>query len=584
MKGSEDICGCWPSVVLHMLFVLTVLTGANAQVARRTRDYVPSGQFGASVNVHLVDFDVLATTQRGRPILNLSAEDFAVLEDGRNAEIVSLSDSRTNHTDQAKASAAAPTTRAGRRVRGTDELRSLVLGFDYTSLSDRSGTPYGTQVLSRGLPDIERFVRTRSGASTQWTVVLLGLAPYAVTDWTTDPKEVARGLERVLDVVRGRKAASWALSSFVDFRSESVADAALLRRARLPSDARARGDAIESGAPLDQFLQRLAGCSQRGSASGATATSLQSFLGSVVPETAEGTLILYYAHNLQKPPKQLSADCAMAAGELQRMWRKAAETAQAAGFHVYAADLRGLDTRDQPKWGSSEWEKPGEMLSGVSVFRIQEGAFLTAHQTGGRDIQSNDWQKALQTVFADDDLRYRLTIRVPHARDGRLHELRVRLEGHPGAILRYRRAYVDLTNRDRLLAQLEGSGNVPRRGGALPIEVDAPPLWSADHENFELDVTLSTPAQRLGWVETPGGGRSAQMEFLLAVYGTDGSRLKLERTRHALTLPAGKAPPSEPVRQRYKLDVPAGRYTVVGAVYDAVDKTTGVDTIHVGPK
>jgi VWFA-related protein len=552
--------------------------------------------FGGQVSVHQLSLDVVTQNGRGRPIAGLKQSDFKVFEDGKPVEIVDF---------RAPTAAAIMTTQAGPKpptpapqAAPVAEDRYIVLGFDFQTVD--------LQTMSRALPDIRQFVDTTAGPGVHWAIVILRPEPYAVTDFTQDPSDVKAGLQTLLNLRRGISQHIWGWGSFqtASWAQQASASPAQFDTANSTTQNTADdGGAATSAGQSGQAPQRmntnadfanwLASCSAWNAAAAADAAAgTQELVRSLATADGRKSLVMFYTPE-SAPSRSLSADCVQVAQKVRSFWQQAADAANAAGFTVYASDLAGLEARSLQKFRpdqrgiavaeTTDVNQNALDLGGLSSFRIEDAAKMLAVRTGGRDIRSNRLDDVLSWINTDSEQRYRITVNIPHPHDGKVHQLEVKLSGHPAAQLHYRRAYEDLSTRQMLAKQLAASGNLPKTGGSFSCDLDVE-TTSSSRLGQSIQGTISAPADRLGFVLQPDGSQKADITALFAVYDPTGKRVHISRTPHELKVPAADADKiaGKPFRQVFRVRLPLGDFTVAGAVYNATDDTACIRSAQVG--
>lgn len=559
---------------------ILVLAASGPSHAQQTVDPVSPPVFGERVEVRLMEIDVVVESAvLGKPIAGLTKRDFLAYEDGEPREVVDV----TGGPESRKRSDTEPGVTADSVIAEPPAPRSFLLAFDFESIS--------LQELARAVPGLQRFVEENASPSIHWSVVVLGNTPYAVTDWTTESAEVVLGLDHVLELRRGVGTSVWALGSFL-----AVPDSLLpFDPASLLSPEGAayeqRNEVLEPGASLDDFRARLE--SFRTSVSSSlTAGSLDRLLYSLRAPGGDATIVLHYASQVGSASGSLNSDAILSSARGMRSWDRAAARANAAGYRIHATDLRGLnlDRLIDSGWtgaaGGGLSSRNSSLMEAVGApgalsFAVQDGATMVAVQTGGRDTQSNAWDAGLRRALEDARNHYRLTIRLHRPADGRRHRLRVALRDRPHARLRYRRSHVDLPPRQMLETQLAGSGNVPRSGGAFPLDLVFRVDAAAPGEGLLGQAALSTPLTRLGLIEQEDGSHRGSVVAYLAVYGADGQRVHLEQAERPLLVSAESIEQGTDAltfNQTFDVNLPPGSWTLTGAIYDTVDQTTSVAT------
>lgn len=555
------------------------------------------GNFGGEVSVHQLNLDVVTQDAKGHPIEGLTQKDFQVLEDGKPVDIVDFRAPSPTATAQQTAAAAAPAQQP--QPAPTPEPRYIVLGFDFQTVD--------LQTMSRALPTIQKFVDRSSGPGVHWAIVILRPEPYAVTDFSEDPSDVETGLKTLLNLRRGISQHIWGWGTFqtASWAQQASASPAQFDTSGTDNTQADAGQSTGSSqnnqspqAPQrmnsnSDFANWLANCSAWNGASAADAAAgTRELVHSLATADGRKSLVMFYTPE-QAPSRALSADCVQVAQRVRSFWQDAADAANAAGFTVYASDLGGLGARSLQQFrpdqrGISVAENTDVNqntldLGGLSSFRIEDAAKMLAVRTGGRDIRSNRLDDVLDWIDRDSAQRYRLTVTVPHPHDGKVHTLEVRLAGHPLAQLHYRRAYEDLSTREKLAKQLEASGNLPKTGGSFPCDLQIE-TTSSSHLGQSIQGTISAPADRLGFVLQPDGSRKADITALFAVYDPTGKRVHISRVPHELNVPAGEGSQitGQTFRQSFRVRLPLGDFTLAGAVYNATDDTACIRSGQLG--
>lgn len=587
------------SILVHSAVAILALAGALWMSNRPAE--AQQADFGAQVSVHQLNLDVVTQDAKGKPIFGLTKGDFQVQEDGKPVDIVDFrAPSPEIQTLTVAATQAPGASQTGTRMVAVPENRYIVLGFDFQTID--------LQNLARAIPEIRSFVEANSGAGVHWALVILRPEPYAVTDFSEKPADIQAGLQTLLELRRGTAARIWGWGSF---QTASYSQEASTTPAQF--DSSGSGQVIAApdeggranttpgqpgGAPNrittgSDFANYLANCSAWNGASAADAAAgTEELVRSL--STAEGrkSLVIFYAPE-ETQSNRLSADCARVAQQVRSFWQQASDAASAAGFTVYSSDVGGLGARSLQRFRpdqrgiavaeTTDVNQNPQDLGGLSSFRIEDAVKMLAVRTGGRDIRSNQLQEVLQWVNTDNQQRYRLTVSIPHPHDGQVHNLEVSLKGHPLAQLHYRRAYEDLSTRQKLERQLSASGNLPKTGGSFPCQLKVE-TTSSSHLGQSIQGTVSVPANRLGFVLQPDGSRKADVTALFAVYDVTGKRVHITRVPHELNVPAGEQDQiaGQTFRQSFRVRLPLGDFTVAGAIYNAIDDTACIRSAQIG--
>ncbi len=176
-----------------------------------------------------------------------------------------------------------------------------------------------------------------------------------------------------------------------------------------------------------------------------------------------------------------------------------------------AAGLRVLGDADAARMAPGA-SPASEQLAG---WGHQDSLFSMARETGGRAaLNGNDFSQDFAEIAGDLAESYSLGFTPAQPGDGKIHQLRVEL-ARPGARATYRASYRERTADERLEGELataliQGVSSNPL-GVALEISGAAP----AGRGQVRIALKLSVPSDRLALV--PGaGGRTGQVSIVVA--------------------------------------------------------------------
>lgn len=245
----------------------------------------------------------------------------------------------------------------------------------------------------------------------------------------------------------------------------------------------------------------------------------------------------------------------------------------------HGVTLYAIDPRGNPTGGRSSIQTrvlfSGERFS-AAVRREKDSLRTLAEETGGFAlVDSNRFRPAFERVVREQSTYYLLGYRPPRdAPDGRLHRIRIRVVDRPDVTVRARRSYVHAPLPDepgdvaaRLSALLDGP--LPQPG--LPLELTGLPLRGEDAEEQPLVV-----AARLQ--PPPDDGGALAVDLVLAFVAADEDGTVLARREVEVSLPAELrgAVRRHGLRVVSRLDLPApGRVHLRAAVADRLAGAVG---------
>jgi VWFA-related protein len=532
--------------IAALALAASTLPGAAARAQSE-----PSGTFGESVEVRVVNVDVAVTDRDGRPVDDLERVDFLLEVDGKPVEI-------SNFARVARASAPPPPVPAPPAapastsvVDESTRLRLAVWIDDLHMLPARRN-----RVLRELAPLLE--AQHAAGAD-----VLLGRfdrsfqlvrnfgasAPLADGLATLE----ARAASGVFGAAARRSAFDEIDAIFADDECERVDDmvGAALRYAQP-----LRHDSLLAINALRGAMRALAGLPGR-------------------------RALLYVADGVPLVPGQeaflyIDQLCAVqtASGAKETLVddlsRLAAE-ANAAGVTFYTLQASGL-----PVGGSAESAGPG--LDAVNAFAARANLSDPMHQlasaTGGRALlESNRLTPLIEGLARDLDSGYSLGFRpAGEGADGKQHRIDVKVR-RPGLRVRHRESFRDRMPEEvreaRLLAALRHGGGV----NALGVSLEASVARDAKGGGSVLPVRVVVPASAVLFLGAPGAAL-ARLEISLAASDESGGLSPIRTT--TVTVERAKLPASLAAAQlRFPLDLGLrkGRARLAALVRDLAAQT-----------
>jgi VWFA-related protein len=435
--------------------------------------------FVDTVEVNQVDLEVLVTDRKGRRILDLSRDDFEVLEDGRPVEITHFRAPGPPRGDGSAVEpglegASEPSTEPATGAAADGPSQHLLLFVDTLSLrlrdrrrlletlqSSLSREPASLRLM---LVTYDGRLRVRHGFDSPTAEVLASLAAIR-TGRMASPGERGRQVAELADVAAELEAAEGA--------DEYAQESARSRRdsARVELEAIAESERQEILRTLDVLRQ------------------LAFSLGGIAGRKS----ILYAGDDLTMlPASDLFAAAASAFGEesgsagigataaerldLYHDFKDLVRQANASGVSFYTLtppSRQHLGDVAQGRVGSPSFQTS---IRRDREDRIKEAVCLISHTTGGRcQAGGSDFSLLVDGALEDLDALYSLGY-VPDRRpDGEFHRIQVRLKRR-GLRVRHREGYVDRSPTDRLRERLSAA------------------LW-LDAERDELRTQLTFGAQ-----------------------------------------------------------------------------------------
>lgn len=562
----------------------SVLAEAEVQAQQRDGAEPPAATIVEELTVSVVNIDVHVTDRGGRPISNLSIDDFEVFEQGEPVEITnflsaSARDDRAWAEGDALKDANVPDeplmvalyidryrTSQGNLLRIEDDLGAF-LG----RRGDREGT--GVRfMLATGDPDLNIRV-----------------------PFTIDPAELTEALRELRSEPR-------ALA-----HDDEILRSQILREMRLTYEVCAQPPSSPNNPGCEPCVDQwpsLLGSANR------YAASMQSRSGpslSALSElvTALGGLpgpkaLIYVSDGLPQRPGadfyhylgEICPDRQSETDALERTWDDTTRFNQFSAFSnanrvtIYPVDAAGIrppssvDTSlagglgDLAGAGSgaanlSTVLVPSRRNDRVRVDNLQATLSLLADETGGRAVFNQARPaEALEEIAADFGSYYSLGYSAPL--DGRhpIRQIDVRLaKAGKGWQVRYRRSYILKSQEQRLADRLFAALKLNEQDNPLGVDVTFGEVNpAAGSPASALPVEVHIPASAVTLLPGPSGPTGALRIFLVAE-NESGERTSMRQK----TLTLGQAqlpPPEESTLVVVNVDLPPGRFDVAVGVRD----------------
>lgn len=552
-----------------LVLSLVVVSPSPAQEAEPYRE---------TVDVEVVEIDVMVTDRRGRPVRGLERDDFELTVDGRPVEISNFADFRTYGATRQSAEPDAA-------VEGPSPL-TIVLYLDVPN----------TYAQHR-----ERLLRRLEEAVEPWRRLNALFMLAALDDRMEILVPPTRDLDVVLAAAFGRSAGSArggrprgdrtrAIESLLKF-DEDCADAPFCSPCEdnwgeLMASARAfaYSESSRVAASLDglgDLVTTLAGVSGR---------KAIVHVNSGLPQRPGESVFTYLveqvcpAINSTIMRNHNDARGAMMGFNLASRFNLVSAHANANRVTIFSFDAAGIRALSGANVSSQIGRtalggrrQPSPSNHALYADNAQQGLFLLADETGGKALfNSNDAVDLLGDVAEEVSHTYSLGFPLNDRRPEQVRQVEVRLAGGKGKgkRVRYRRSFRDKTLEERLAERLLSLAYLGGEEDPLSVDVGFAPSGEVRRKLHGLIVEVAVPADSVTLLPRPDSGeRQGRLRlWLLAVDEDKGARTTVRQT--GARVGAGGVPAISGA-YRFEVDVaiPEGTYRVAVGVRD---ETTGV--------
>lgn len=533
--------------------ILTVLlAAASAALAQQQPPQPPPAQqqpplpaFTESVEVRVMDLDVVVTDSKGQSISDLTRPDFAVRVDGKPVPIDYFArvDDGTIHAPDL--STASPDRVLDVYRKGGEAFvpRHFLIYVDSGDLSPLT--------RNRALNQLRDFV-TRLGPSDTARIVLFDRRPKELTDWTTsketlmaavDSMEKGVGMSRLqnemmtlrtIDSTRSRSSRQWAARTYIDETAVELDN--------MVKDMRVQLSTLTPLPGKKAFLYVSGGLS-------------------TMPGYAMYT---YAAGNF--------GSAAFASLDTRQIGQQIADLARQANADevtFYTVDAQGLTAGG----ASASNDDPLAMRSNVSFIARQDaqsGMLELASETGGLAlINSNDFTKGFSRVYADVSSYYSIGVNLSSLPATGYQKIEVTVS-RPGTAVRYRRGYAARTHDDRARDIARAALKTSVSYSAFPVKLQVGPATKAKKQ-YDQPITVLIPAAALTFLPE-GDSSKADAEIYVGVVDETGRTSDIGKEEAAFRQPANGAVQEAALAYPITLQMRKGNSRIVVNVRD---KATG---------
>jgi VWFA-related protein len=456
------------------------------------------------INVNLVQVDAVVTDSKDKPVTDLRAEDFEILQDGKpqvitNFSFISIANGRPAAPAPRPAAVKGAPPVPPARLKAGDVRRTIAMVVDDLGLSFES-IAYLRQSL-------KKFVDQQMQPGDLVAIIRTGAGIGALQQFTADKRMLYAAIDRVKYNALGRVG-------------------------------------VASFAPLGQH-----------DGLGPAATADRNEIFSV------GTLgaIRYIVNGLHELPGRKSVVLFSENLKLfnpndgsQRVLdevRHLTDAANRASVVIYTIDPRGLQVHgltaaDDTRGMSQAQMAEVPLQRARDEFESREGLVVLAHDTGGRFFSNtNDLDGAVRAIM-EDSAGYYLIGYHPNAEtfdvktgQPKFHKVAVRLK-RPGLRVRSRSGFFGTSDRQTAPVPHTREEQISRAlaspFGAGSIHVRLTPLFSEGPKGAYLNTLLYIDAKDLKFADEPDGWHKAVIDVVAITFGDNGQAVDSSNRTYAL--------------------------------------------------
>jgi VWFA-related protein len=520
----------------------------------------PPPVFGETVEVRVVNLEVVVTDRDGLPVTGLAPEDFRLTVDGEEVPI-----------------------RYFTEVRGGDAVEGVAQAGAVAGIPDLvPGSPVGTSYLvfvddffsmARDRDRVLKSLREelgRLGPEDRMAIVAFdGNRLAMLTTWTGSTPE----LERAIQKATNRPA--YGLQRLAEKRNVDADNQ--IRRAtgggRNPLETRLEAFEIFYAERLEQQVSNVvsaAGAALRGFANPPGRKVLLMLSGGWPYDPAD-----FAANEFGRP----IVEPGIRRGE--RLYAPLVDTANQLGYTIYSIDVPGLASES---FNDAELFDPPQLADQAKGFlretNTQWSIQYIAQQTGGKALINARRMAALQTAAADTRSYYWIGF-VPtwQGNDSR-HRAKVEVR-RAGLRVRSRSSYVDMSRSTETGMAVESVLLFGGGPGVRPLAVAFGRPQKSSMNAMKVEVEIGIPLDGLTLVPS-AGGFATEVELRIAALDDRGGRSEVPVVPVRLEI-QDKPAPGQFVKYTTTLELRRTLNHVVVAVYDPVSGAIHSATADIRP-
>lgn len=568
---------------LATLILLSLFVTALGQTPKQTSAQQSDQDDVVRISTNLVQVDAVVTDKNGRPVTDLTAEDFEITEDGRSQKVTNLS--YISAEKPVTQPVRPPATVADKNIpapsvplRPEQVRRTIALVVDDLGLSFES-----TVYVRRAL---KKFVDEEMQPGDLVAIIRTGGGVGALQQFTTDKRQLYAAIERVRWNMTGRGGMSAfspiTASDDPSFGSSSSRKSSPSLKDDSASIGRANRGKNEDSNPandLDEFRSDIFAVGTLGALN---------YIVRGLREMPGRKSVLLISDGFSLFDKDLESRRIL--DSLQRL----TDLANRASVVIYTMDARGLQTMGLTAADNVQNLTPEQVETRLSgrrneLFNTQTGLIYLAKQTGGFNVRnSNDLSAGIRRVMEDQSGYYLIGYRPdestfdPRTGQRRFHKISVKVK-RPGLQVRSRSGFYGITDERAVPVrrtrdeQLIGALVSPFNSNGVNLRLTS--LFGNDPRmgSFVRSL-LYIDASQLTFTEEDGGWHKATMDVVAVTFGDNGQVIDQINRTQSMRLRGETYQNILKHGLVYFLNVPikkAGAYQLRVAVRDATSEQVG---------
>ncbi len=547
----------------------------------------PSGTFGESVDVQLINVEVWVTDRQGNPVTGLTVKDFEVREDGKKVKISNFAEVR----DPALAPTFEPTAPIEAPLEGSPpevplELEDLLRederpgeGFLAIYIDELFSAPVGREQL---VEDLRTFFSLQRVPADRILILRQDKDLRVEANFGSSLAELETALER-LEKPSPRGAQTWADEKNAFRQLQGAWERLITLGGSIPNQdpcdffpdeafrevqfhvELSRSRIQETLGYLDDTASFLAGL---------PGPKTLIYVSDGLP-TTPGTDLMSFVKHLC-PDRSVDRHQEYYQG-LNDAFRRLSRHANANRVTMYTMQASGL--RHQGSAMSADQRGVRGTVEAISRYTSEsrisarQGLFLLAEETGGRAVVNrNRFIEELEQIAEDMSGYYSLAYEPRHGGDGLEHRIDVRVdaEGYGKLRIRHRPGYRDKSLDQRMFERLESTLYLNLMANPLNVSLGAGQLKPGEKETATVPLHVWVPVEQITFLPQRGGDR-ASLKVLVLARDERNRQTAFKQEVYRLGRPP-EGPPGQRVSLVFELELEQGIHVVALGVRDEATK------------
>jgi VWFA-related protein len=539
-----------PAVVSFAFFIAPSIVGQN---------FGPLPPLTAHVEVNVVNVDVTVTDRHGKPVMDLTKDDFEIFEDGKPMTVTnfSLAEKMVQRTTAVNPGSAQQEASAAPSL----VHRKLLILIDNNYLQK--------QERDRALRTIESYLRS-SEFQGEWAVAAIGHTIVPVQQFTADKSLIAGAFQTVQHMPVNASYQEIDRSILSD-RTRKYLDLATPYDYGESMRFYSREQTYRNLMTLKYTARAVADMAQSYSADEG-----KKFMILVTGGMENNTSFTTYDKSTDRQMEQLRLEMVKIVDAMVR-------EANAANFtiHIVNAKARGMqaaqhdvENRDSGI-NMSNLYLAGGGSDPIDTTDLDSIPLAVALGTGGMYLPSANLMESIQRIDAQTTNFYSLGYTPQHGSDRRYHTIKVRVR-RPNVYVANRVGYYDLSADDRLEETLHERLAFDHALGSLPVNMTLGTPRTSDRGDVVLPVQAAMPMYKVTLLPRQSGfvGR---VHVYLSIFDQKGRNVGFHHQTQEVTMTTAEHDKSigEPFRYSMNVRLQRGAFTVVITMRDELSNELG---------